>query len=198
MAVSRNDRGVCLRTLLIKFLHGMNQTGHDLASQPTLCRLENRVTRQDIKKMITFQIDRWLDSYKTIPNEIVLDIDSTDGPTHGAQQMTLFHGYYGQYMYHPLIVGCEGCVIFSYLRPGTNHASRKVIPLLRFLLKKIRKRFPNVQLKLRADAGFSIPRLINFLDAEKIQYAIGMITNKRLIRKNDVFIQKAQKINLDL
>ena len=123
----------------------------------------------------------------------MLDIDSTDDPTHGAQQMTLFHGYYGQYMYHPLIVGCEGCVIFSYLRPGTNHGSRKVIPLMRFLLKKIRERFPNVQLKLRADAGFSIPRLIDFLEAETIQYAIGMITNKRLIRKNDVFIQKAQK-----
>ena len=78
----------------------LNRTNsdEDLASQPMLCRLENRVTRQDIKKMITFQIDRWLDLYKTIPNKIVLAIDSTDDPTHGAQQMTLFHGYYGQYM----------------------------------------------------------------------------------------------------
>ena len=176
-----------------KAILNRTKTDEDLASQPTLCRLENRVTRQDIKKMIIFQIDQWLDSYKSVPEEIVLDIDSTDGPTHGAQQMTLFHGYYGQYMYHPLIVGCEGCIIFSYLRPGTNHASRKVILLMRFLLKKIRERFPTVQLKLRADAGFSIPRLIDFLEAETIQYAIGMITNKRLIRKNDVFIQKAQK-----
>ena len=61
----------------------LNRTNsdEDLASHPTLCQLENRVTRQDIKKMITFQIDRWLDSYKTIPNEIVLDIDSTDDLT---------------------------------------------------------------------------------------------------------------------
>ena len=188
-----NDATYLRRDPTFKAILNRTNSDEDLASQPTLCRLENRVTRQDIKKMIAFQIDRWLDSYKTVPNEIVLDIDSTDDPTHGAQQMTLFHGYYAQYMYHPLIFGCDGCVIFSYLRPGTNHASRKVIPLMRFLLKKIKARFPNVQLRLRADAGFSTPRLIDFLEAEKIQYAIGMITNKRLIRKNNVFIQKAQE-----
>jgi len=176
----------------LKALLNRTKSDEDLASQPTLCRLENRVDRHDIKKMIGYQIDRWLASYEAVPDEIVLDIDSTDDPTHGKQQMTLFHGYYGQYMYHPLIVGCDGYVIFSYLRPGTNHASRKVIPLLRFLLKKIRERFPNVRLKLRADAGFSIPRLIDFLEAENIQYAIGLITNKCLVRENEVFIQKAQ------
>jgi len=188
-----NDANYLRTDPTFKAILNRTRTDEDLASQPTLCRLENQVDRHDIKKMISYQIDRWLDSYETVPREIVLDIDSTDDPTHGAQQMTLFHGYYRQYMYHPLIFGCDGCVIFSYLRPGTNHASRKTIPLLRFLLKKIRARFPKVRLKCRADAGFSIPRLIDFLDSENIQYAIGMITNKRLIQKNTPFIQKAQR-----
>ena len=45
----------------------------DLASQPTLCRLENRITRQELKAMIIYPIEKWLESYKTVPNEIILD-----------------------------------------------------------------------------------------------------------------------------
>ena len=39
-----------------------------------------------------------------------LDIDSTDDPAHGKQQLVLFHGDYDQYMYHPIILGCVGKV----------------------------------------------------------------------------------------
>ena len=80
-----------------KAVLGRVESDPDLASQPTLCRLENRVTRQELKALIVYQIERWLDSYKTTPNEIVLDIDSTDDPTHGKQQLALFHGDYDKY-----------------------------------------------------------------------------------------------------
>lgn len=176
-----------------KAVLGRVESDPDLASQPTLCRLENQVTRPELKALIVYQIERWLDSYKTTPNEIVLDIDSTDDPAHGKQQLALFHGYYDQYMYHPIIFGCGGNVIFSYLRPGRHHASRGVIPLLKFLIKHIRNRFPNVKIKLRADSGFAIPRFFDFLEENNIQYAIALITNKRLIKKNEPFIKKAQK-----
>lgn len=176
-----------------KAVLGRTDSDPDLASQPTLSRLENRVTRKELKALIVYQIERWLDSYKTTPNEIILDIDSTDDPTHGKQQLALFHGYYDQYMYHPIIFGCGGNVIFSYLRPGRRHASRGGIPLLKFLLKHIRNRFPNVNIKLRADSGFAIPRFFDFLEDNNIQYAIALITNKRLIKKNEPFIKKAQR-----
>lgn len=176
-----------------KAILGRTKGDPDLASQPTLCRLENRITRQELKAMIIYQIEKWLESYKTVPNEIILDIDSTDDPTHGSQQLALFHGYYDQYMYHPIIFGCGGNVIFSYLRPGRHHASRGVIPLLKFLLKYIRNRFPNVKIKLRADSGFAIPRFFDFLEDNTIQYAIALVTNKRLVKKNEPFIEKAKR-----
>ena len=188
-----NDARYLRRDPTFKAILNRVESDPDLASQPTLCRLENRITRQELKKMIITQIELWLDSYKTTPDDIILDIDSTDDPTHGAQQLALFHGYYDQYMYHPIIFGCNGNVIFSYLRPGTRHASRGVIPLMTFLLKYIRNRFPNVTIKLRADSGFSIPRFFDFLEDNDIQYAIALITNKRLITKNEPFIKKAQQ-----
>lgn len=175
-----------------KALLGRTGDDPDLASQPTLSRLENRIDRRDIKALITYQIETWLASYETAPDDIILDIDSTDDPTHGHQQLSMFHGYYDQYMYHPIIFGCNGHVIFSYLRPGTRHASRGVIPLLRFLLKYIRNHFPNVVIKLRADSGFASPRFFDFLEDNKVHYAIALITNKRLIKKNKSLHQQAQ------
>ena len=142
--------------------------------------------------MIIYQIEMWLDSYKTVPDEIILDIDSTDDPTHGSQQLALFHGYYDQYMYHPIIFGCGGNVIFSYLRPGTRHASRGVIPLMKFLLKHIRKRFPNVKIKLRADSGFAIPRF--FENKQRLFHAFihdvdSWTKSRRVIAKAEVMTQ---------
>ena len=167
--------------------------GLDLASQPTLSRLENGVTRKDIKRMAEHAIDHWLDRFEVCPDELVLDADSTDDPTHGGQQLALFHGYYGQCMYHPLIISCNGYVILAILRPGKCHASRKVISILKFLLKRIRQRFPKAHIQFRADAGFGIPRLYEYLESESIDYAIGLISNAVLLESNRDQIDRAKE-----
>lgn len=168
-------------------------SGLDLASQPTLSRLENRITRHDLKRMAEHSIENWLNQFSSQPEEITLDVDSTDDPAHGGQQLALFHGYYGQYMYHPLIISCNGYVILAILRPGNSHASGKIISVLKFLLRRITARFPQVTIKLRADSGFSIPRLYDYLESNDIEYAIGLITNQLLIKANKVNIAKARK-----
>jgi hypothetical protein len=63
-----------------------------------------------------------------VPTHIVLDLDSTDDPTHGAQEGSAYHGYYDQYMYHPLLLfdGVTDQLITALLRPGNAHASRGV------------------------------------------------------------------------
>jgi hypothetical protein len=162
-----------------------------LSSQPTLCRLENNIDRRDIKRMAEVLVSDWLSGYDKIPAEIVLDIDSTDDPTHGGQQLAFFHGYYDQYMYHPLIISCNSNVILSILRPGNCHASSKIISVLKYLMKRIRNRFPKVKITLRADAGFAIPRLFDYLENEQVNYAIGLITNSVLVEKNKKLMKKA-------
>lgn len=167
--------------------------GVDLASQPTLCRLENSVTRKDIKQIAEHAVHHWLRQLGDLPSDIILDADSTDDPAHGGQQMVLFHGYYGQYMYHPLIISCNGYVILTLLRPGNSHASRKIISVLKFLMKRIRQNFPQAKIRFRADAGFSIPRLYDYLEGEDIEYAIGLITNSKLIEANETYIEKSKQ-----
>lgn len=67
-----------------------------------------------------------MSSFAAAPDVIVWDIDSTDDPTHGQQQLSGFHGYYDQHMYHPLVIfdGERGQLVSVVLRPGTAHAAR--------------------------------------------------------------------------
>lgn len=153
-----------------------------LASQPTLSRLENSVRTRDIYNMVEFLIDRYVSGIKAGKKRIILDIDSTDDPTHGNQQLSLFHGYYYQHMYHILLVhdGESGEVIAPVLRAGNVHTAAGAVSLLKRIVRKIRKRFADIQIIIRADAGFSNPDFYTFVNKENIKFCIGISSNSRL------------------
>src|SRR5450759_4918348 len=159
-------------------------SGHDLASQPTLSRLENCVDRRTCHRLAETLAALYLRARDKDgpPRRILLDCDSTADPTHGDQEGSAYHGYYRQHMYHPLLVfdGDTQHLIAAILRPGTVHASRFVVLILRRLIRLLRARWPGVPIELRADSGFAIPRLYRFCDRENIVYTIGLATNSRL------------------
>ncbi len=76
------------------------------------------------QEMMRWMIDFWLNQFDKDPDELTLDFDTTDDPCHGHQQMAMFHGYYKQTMYHPLIVTCDGDIVLSLLRPGLYHSNQ--------------------------------------------------------------------------
>lgn len=78
-----------------------------LASQPTISRLENRITQQESKRIRRFFVDKFIQNYPKDPEQIVLDIDGWDAYTHGHQQLSLFHGYYGHQIYFPVLINEE-------------------------------------------------------------------------------------------
>ena len=117
-----------------------------------------------------------------IPRRIVLDLDSTDDPTHGEQEGSAYHGYFRQHMYHPLLVfdGETGHFITAILRPGTAHAGAGALAILRRLVRRLRARWPGVTIELRADAGFAKPEIYAYCERERITYTIGLGSNARL------------------
>ena len=159
-------------------------SGHDLASQPTLSRLENAVDRRTCRRLAGALAQIYLDQRGKDgpPRRILLDYDSTDDPTHGDQEGSAYHGYYRQHMYHPLVIfdGETQQLITAILRPGTVHASRFAVFTLRCVVRLLRTRWPNIPIELRADSGFAIPRLYRFCEQEQITYTIGLATNSRL------------------
>lgn len=156
----------------------------DLASQPTLSRLENAVDRKACYRLAQALLAIYLQERARggPPKRILLDLDGTDDPTHGQQEGTTYHGYFRQHMYHPLLIfdGDTNQLLTAVLRPGTVHASHGVLAVLKRLIPALRARWPDVPIELRADSGFAIPALYDFCERQGIGYTIGLIPNPRL------------------
>jgi hypothetical protein len=181
----QNDANTLRTAPLLKLVCGRRpERDPDLASQPTLSRLENAVDRHACRRLAHALLAVYLRARAQdgVPTHILLDIDSTDDPTHGAQEGSRYHGYYRQHMYHPLLIfdGHTDQLITALLRPGDAHASRGVLSVLRVLVPLLRARWPGVQIELRADSGCAVPALYAYCEREGITYTIGLIPNSRL------------------
>jgi hypothetical protein len=106
-----------------------------------------------------------------------------------------YHGHYGQYMYHPLLVfdGDTGHLITAVLRPGTCHASRGALSVLKRLVRYLRARWPGVAIEVRADCGFAVPALYDYCEAQGIAYTIGLSRNARLEALASALAAEAQR-----
>jgi hypothetical protein len=68
----------------------------------------------------------WIDQIhdRKPPRDIVLDMDSSESPTHGRQEGTAWNGHFGCSCYHPLFVFNQFCDLErSLLRPGHVHSA---------------------------------------------------------------------------
>lgn len=181
----QNDAVTLRSDPLLKLVCGRRpESDPDLASQPTLSRLENAVDRHAVEALAEALVDVYRRERGRAgpPARVLLDLDGTDDPTHGDQEGTAYHGYYRQHMYHPLLVfdGDTGQLITAVLRPGNCHDSRFVVLVLRRLLRRLRAAWPGVQVELRADSGFASPRLYAWCEAHGLDYTIGLVPNPRL------------------
>jgi len=173
-----------------------NPDDPDLASQPTLCRFENRTDEWELERIMEVFVERYIERRGHPPEYIVLDIDPTDDTCHGSQQLALFHGYYYEKIYHDLLVfdGETDELICPVLRPGSVHGSDGVVELLEWLLPKLRKSWPDTEIIVRADGGLAVPKLYEFLENNGCCYVIGLITNNRLREKNIAAMSQASTL----
>lgn len=158
-------------------------SGDDLGSQPTMSRLENAVSRTTLYRMGEALVDGFLDSYRQPPQKIILDIDDTDDPTHGAQQMSLFNAYYDEYCFMPLHIyeGYSGKLICTVLRPGKRPTGEEVVSIMQRVLKRIRRRWPKVRIVVRGDSHFSGPEMFDLCHSmRRTHFVFGLSNNRAL------------------
>ena len=165
-----------------------------LASQPTMTRLENHVSKREVAAMRSCMVQGFIDRYEVAPDEIVLDIDGWDDPTHGQQQLSCFHGYYGQHMYFPVLINeaSSGYPLVLQLRAGNSHPGKGVAGLLRWLFWRLKSVFPKARIVLRADAGFALPESLQVCERSGVGYAIGFARNGVLERKIADLLERAR------
>jgi Transposase DDE domain group 1 len=177
-----------------KLLLGRDPIGGDpLASQPTISRFENRVGVQELYSMgcelAATVVERHRQRLHGRARQITIDLDPTDDPTHGAQQLTFFNGHYDSWCYLPLLTFLtfnderEQYLCAAVLRPGNAPATRGALGLLRRLLPLLRLAFPKARFLVRLDGGFATPDTFEFLDAEpRLEYVVAMAENAVLTR----------------
>jgi len=159
------------------------QKEHDpLSSPPTLCRLENRIRRGDLVRMAEVLVDQFVASHATPPKELILDFDATDDAVHGNQEGRFFHGYYDHYCFLPLYVTCGQQLLVAYLRPANIDGARHSRAILKLLVTRFRRVWPNVKIIFRADSGFCRWLLMRWADRHHVDYIIGLAKNKVLKR----------------
>jgi hypothetical protein len=172
--------------------------GEALGSQPTLSRWENAPAGRDLVRLndaLLQQFIRLCGKQVRKRGEILLDIDSTDDPTHGQQQFSFFNGGYGQHMYHPMLIfeRHTGCLLAARLRAGNASSHARIVPLLLRLVPRLQAAFPKVKIQLRGDAGFALPLLYEFCEFFGIQYTLGIPANSVFQRRAEPRQKRLQR-----
>src|SRR5437762_9280051 len=145
--------------------------GDALASQPTISRFENHVGSQALyamgRALAAHVIDRHRQRLDGRAKRITIDLDPTDDPTHGAQQLTFFNGHYDSWCYLPLLAfltfneEAEQYLCAAILRPGNAPATRGARGTVIRLLDMLRIAFPRARFRVRLDGGFATPALFD-------------------------------------
>ena len=168
--------------------HGCGSGDQPLSSQPTLSRWENSITGRELNQLWREFEQHYVDELDPATAFVVLDIDGTDDPTHGSQQLSMFHGFYDQHMFHPLVIfdGERGQLISALLRGGNAHASRGAATMLKRIIRAIKQRCPNAAIVVRGDSAFAMPGLMDCLEQLSdelgdVDYVLGLAQNTRLL-----------------
>lgn len=162
-----------------------------LASPPTLCRFENRADRDLAWKIHQVFVDKFIASFDTPPEELILDFDATDDPVHGNQEGRFFHGYYDHYCFLPLYVFCDDQLLVSYLRPSKIDGAKHTGAILKLLVKRLRSVWPEVRITLRGDSGFCRRKVLLWCERNNVNYIVGLAKNSRLQAMTSSRIEQA-------
>ena len=185
-----NDHEQLRTDPLFGILSGRQELDKPLAGKSTLNRLELGTGERDRYKKITFWkegvddllVSLFLESHRRRPEEIVLDVDTTDLPLHGRQEGRFFHGYYDEYCYLPLYVFCGEQVLCARLRESNHDASFGCVAEIARMVAQIRGAWPAVRIILRGDSGFCRNELMSWCEDHAVDFVFGLARNQRLRR----------------
>lgn len=184
--------------------HRCEDRGKALAGKSTLNRLELTPVRANAAsryKKITLDrrsvqglfTDVFLQSHDRPPRRIVLDLDATDDPIHGHQSGRFFHGYYMNYCYLPLYIFCGEHLLCARLRPSNIDASTGSVKELTRIVRRIRRRWPRVQIVIRGDSGFCREQIMAWCEANNVDFVLGLAKNDRLIKEIEKELEQAKR-----
>ena len=190
----QNDHDTLRSDPIFKLIADRATDEDDLASQPTISRVENRITPADLLRLEDWFINTFVESFDQPPRRITLDIDTFADPTHGQQQLTFFNGFYDQHQYQVRVITCaeNEQVVLPALLFGTAPVWLGADDELARIVAALRKKYPDVEIHLRADSGFASPTMYRALEnLHEVTYSIGYQMNSLMRKKCENLMQEA-------
>jgi len=167
--------------------------GMALAGKSTLNRLElggaevgaaeryKKIT-VDLAAVDRFLVETFLQAHESAPPaRIILDLDCTDDPIHGAQEGRFFHGYYREYCYLPLYIFAGEELLCARLRTADQDAAAGAAGEVARIVAQLRQRWGQVEIWVRGDSGYCREELMAWCEAQGVGYILGLAKNERLV-----------------
>ena len=138
-------------------------------------------------------VELYIQSQRRCPEEIVIDLDATDDRLHGNQEGRFFHGYYGDYCYLPLYLFIGEQLVCARLRESNQDASAGAVEEVERIVARLRRRWPEARIILRADSGFCREELMSWCEQNGVDYVFGLAKNARLTKRIRKALNKARR-----
>jgi hypothetical protein len=170
----------------------------DLASAPTVSRLEHDIDRKDLYRLTKAFVDHFLASYAEPPAAIVLDLDRSDDPTYGQQEFAFYNHHYQNHCYLPLFVfeGTSHALVTAYLRPGTRPTGAENALILVRLLSYLRRHWPHTHILVHGDSHFATPEVIDVITSYRwTDFVFGLAGNAVLLRQAASTMEAARRLH---
>jgi hypothetical protein len=191
-----NDATTLRHDPIFKLMLGrLPESGPPLASQPTISRFENRVSRTELYRLARVFVDQFIASYERPPKLIVLDFDDTEDPAHGQQEQVRYDGYYGGYCFLPLHVyeGLSGRLITTIFK-AQRFSAAQLLAVLKRLVKHLRQAWPETLIVFRGDSHFTYPEVMQWMEGQAhLSYVTGLTTNAVLKTLAHEVVEQAKR-----
>ena len=151
-----------------------------LGSAPTLSRLENRITKEEIAALSQLFVELFIESYKEPPKQSTIDVDATDDMIHGNQEGRHFNGFYDGYCFLPLYFFVGHQLLWTQLRTSDKGGAHGTRAIFHYLTQRIKQAFPDCEIILRGDAGCYSPGLLNYCERYGYKYILGIPSHAAL------------------
>jgi hypothetical protein len=163
-------------------LDRLPETGPPLASQPTISRFENRVSRTELSRLALVFLDQFVAAYDRPPQLIVLDFDDTEDPAHGEQEQVRYDGYYGGDCFLPLHVyeGLSGRLITTIFK-AKRFTGAQMLAVLTRMVKRLRQAWPDTLLIVRGDSHFAYPEVMQWIEEQPDLSSVTGLTSNRVL-----------------
>jgi len=192
-----NDCNDLREDMIFKMCAGrLPQSEPDLASQPTMSRLENTVTRTDLFRLGKCLVDMFISSYSKAPSVIILDCDDTNNDTYGQQELALFNNFYNEHCYMPIHIyeGLSGKLVTTILRPGRRNKQANIAKLLQKLTSYLLVYWPKTKIIIRGDSHFESQDFMDWTWTQSnVDFITGLAGNAKLHELAHVTIESAQR-----